>query len=126
MEVKINKEIREYSESIFFGLNLRQLIFSLLAMGAAVTVYFLCKEPLGTQATSWLCILSAIPFALLGFVRYNGMNAEQLAVAWVASFIVYQGGRLLVAWVQSELLLPERFLYKGENLYYHIVMEEEN
>ena len=29
MEVKINKEIREYSESIFFGLNLRQLIFSL-------------------------------------------------------------------------------------------------
>ena len=45
MEVKINKEIREYSESIFFGLNLRQLIFSLLAMGAAVTVYFLCKEP---------------------------------------------------------------------------------
>lgn len=46
MEVKINKEIREYSESIFFGLNLRQLIFSLLAMGAAVAVYFLCKEPL--------------------------------------------------------------------------------
>lgn len=109
MEVKINKEIREYSESIFFGLNLRQLIFSLLAMGAAVAVYFLCKEPLGTQATSWLCILSAIPFALLGFVRYNGMNAEQLAVAWV----------------QSELLLPERFLYKSENLYYHIIMEEE-
>ena len=33
--------------------------------------------------------------------------------------------QLLVAWVQSELLLPERFLYKGENLYYHIVMEEE-
>ena len=52
MEVKINKEIREYSESIFFGLNLRQLIFSLLAMGAAVAVYFLCKEPLGTQATA--------------------------------------------------------------------------
>ena len=82
MEVKINKEIREYSESIFFGLNLRQLIFSLLAMGAAVAVYFLCKEPLGTQVTSWLCIISAIPFALLGFVRYNGMSAEQLSV-WV-------------------------------------------
>ena len=110
MEVKINKEIREYSESIFFGLNLRQLIFSLLAMGAAVAVYFLCKEPLGTQATSWLCILSAVPFAVFGFVRYNGMSAEHL----------------LVAWVQSELLLPERFLYKGENLYYHIIMEVEH
>ena len=110
MEVKINKEIREYSESIFFGFNLRQLIFSLLAMGTAVGVYFLCKEPLGTQVTSWLCILSAVPFAVFGFVRYNGMSAEQL----------------LVAWVQSELLLPERFLYKGENLYYHIIMEVEH
>ena len=107
MEVKINKEIREYSESIFFGLNLRQLIFSLLAMGTAVGLYFLCKEPLGTQVTSWLCILGAVPFAILGFVRYNGMSAEQL----------------IVAWVQSELLLPERFVYQGENLYYDIIME---
>ena len=36
MEVKVNREIREYYESVFFGLNLRQLIFSLLAIGAAV------------------------------------------------------------------------------------------
>lgn len=27
MEVKINREIRDYQESIFFGLNLRQLVF---------------------------------------------------------------------------------------------------
>ena len=29
MEVKINKDIREFSESIFFGLTMRQFIFSL-------------------------------------------------------------------------------------------------
>lgn len=40
MEVKINREIREYQESIFFGLNLRQLVFSILAMGVAVAIYF--------------------------------------------------------------------------------------
>ena len=39
---------------------------------------------------------------MFGFVRYNGMSAEQF----------------IVAWVQSELLLPDRLLYKGENLYY--------
>ncbi|MFR2767536.1 MAG: PrgI family protein [Thomasclavelia sp.] len=27
MEVKINKEIREYTESIFFGLTMRQCFF---------------------------------------------------------------------------------------------------
>ena len=33
MEVKINKEIRDYTEAIFFGLSLRQFIFSGLACG---------------------------------------------------------------------------------------------
>ena len=33
MEVKINKEIRNYTESMFFGLSMRQFIFSVLACG---------------------------------------------------------------------------------------------
>ena len=89
-------------------MNLHPYQRRVFALFCALTLCLMCSVT--AQATSWLCILSAIPFALLGFVRYNGMNAEQLAVAWV----------------QSELLLPERFLYKGENLYYHIVMEEEH
>jgi hypothetical protein len=30
IEIKIPKEVRDYQESIFFGLSLRQLLFSLL------------------------------------------------------------------------------------------------
>ena len=41
MEIKINREIRDYTENIFFGLSLRQLIFSLLACGVAVGIYSL-------------------------------------------------------------------------------------
>lgn len=36
MEIKINKEIKEYTETMFFGLSVRQFIFALLACGAAV------------------------------------------------------------------------------------------
>lgn len=36
MEVKINKEISNYTESMFFGLSLRQFIFSVPACGVAV------------------------------------------------------------------------------------------
>ena len=43
MEVKINKEIRNYTESMFFGLSLRQFIFSVLACGVAVGLYFLLR-----------------------------------------------------------------------------------
>lgn len=32
MEVKINKEIREYTEGIFLGLSLRQCFFSFLGV----------------------------------------------------------------------------------------------
>ena len=38
MEININKDIREYTEGVFFGLNLRQLICSGLAVGSAVAV----------------------------------------------------------------------------------------
>ena len=40
MEVKINREIKDYNETIFFGLSVRQFLFALLACGAPVGVYF--------------------------------------------------------------------------------------
>ena len=65
MEVKINREIRNYTESMFFGLSLRQFIFSVLACGVAVAVYFLLKPALGLETVSWVCILAAVPFAAI-------------------------------------------------------------
>ena len=72
MEVKINKEIRNYTEAMFFGLSLRQFIFSACACVVAVGIYFLLKPYVGTETVSWMCILGAAPFAALGFVKYNG------------------------------------------------------
>ena len=40
MEVKINREIRNYTESMFFGLTMRQFVFSLLAVVVAVQLMF--------------------------------------------------------------------------------------
>ena len=107
MEVKINREIRDYQESIFFGLNLRQLVFSILAVGVAVGIYFGLRNVLGMETVSWLCILGAVPFGAMGFIRYNGMTAEQLAMAYI----------------KSELLTPKRLCFKGENLYWLMLKE---
>ena len=87
MEVKINREIRNYTESMFFGLSLRQFVFSLLAVGVAVLLYFVLKPYVGTETVSWMCILGAAPFAAMGFVNYNGMTAEQFVWAWLRSEI---------------------------------------
>ena len=77
LEVKINREIRNYTESMFFGLSLRQLIFSALAVAVAVGLYFLMRPYAGTETVSWVCVLGAAPFAALGFFTYHGMAAEQ-------------------------------------------------
>ncbi len=39
MEVKMNKEIRDYQESMFWGLSFRQCLFSVLAYLAALGIY---------------------------------------------------------------------------------------
>ena len=102
MEVKINKEIKEYNETMFFGLSVRQFIFAILACGAAVGIYFGCRPYLNTETLSWLCMIGAAPFAALGFVRYNGMNAEQIVRAWI----------------RSEILMPRSLVFTGENKLY--------
>ena len=82
MEVKINREIRNYTEAMFFGLSLRQFIFSICACGVAVGLYFVLKPYVGTETVSWMCVLGAAPFAALGFIKYNGMTAEKFIAAW--------------------------------------------
>ncbi len=57
MEVKINKEIMDYSETMFFGLSLRQFFFSAFACGIAVLIYFRLEPLLGLETTSWICIV---------------------------------------------------------------------
>ena len=102
MEVKINREIRQYTESIFFGLSMRQFIFSIFACLVAVLLYFLLRPYFGIETLSWVCILGACPFAVLGFVTYNGMTAEQF----------------ISAWFKSEILTPKRLTCKATNIYY--------
>lgn len=109
MEVKINREIREYTESMFFGLTMRQFIFSVLALGASVIAYFALRTVIGIEAVSWICMLAAVPFAVLGFVRYNGMPAE----------------KFIGAWIKSEILLPKQLCFGNSNVYYALLQEAE-
>ncbi len=88
VEIKVNKEIRHYTESIAFGLNLRQCFFSVIACIAAVGIYFLFIDHLGIEVTSWCCMLGAAPFAALGFVNYQGMNAEQIFITCIRSLVL--------------------------------------
>ena len=93
MEIKINKEIRNYKETIFFGLSLRQFICSVLAVVTAVALYFGLHGVLGRETVSWVCIVGAAPVAVAGFFQYNGMTLEQFLWAVIKSEILCAGAR---------------------------------
>ena len=104
MEVKINREIRNYTESMFFGLSMRQCVFTVLSAGVAILLYFVLKPYVGTETVSWMCILGAAPFAAMGFVTYHGMTAEQFA--WV--------------WLKSKFIEPVKVKFECDTLYSEI------
>ena len=101
MEININKDIREYTEGVFFGLNLRQLICSGLAVASAVAVYFSTRETFSKDVITYFCIAAAIPFAAIGFIKYNGMPME----------------KIIVAFMKDNFIVPRRLTVKANNIY---------
>lgn len=101
MEININKDIREYTEGVFFGLNLRQLICSGLAVASAVAVYFGTKGTVSKDVVTYLCIAVAAPFAAIGFIKYNGMPME----------------KIFVAWMKDNFIVPRKLTVKANNIY---------
>ena len=65
-------------------------------------MFFLLRGRFGTETVSGMCVLGASPFAVMGFVKYNGMTAEQFV--W--------------AWIKSEFIMPKRVLFFPDNLYH--------
>jgi len=89
---------------------LRQFIFSLFALLVAGVTFFLLRPTLGTETASWVCILACAPFAVMGFVTYNGMTAE----------------RFIWAWLKSEFILPRRLRFNETNLYWRAITSAKN
>ena len=108
MEIKINKEIRAYRETLFFGLSVRQFVCSVLAVGVAVALYFSLSHVLDRETVSWVCIVGAAPVAAAGFFQYNGLTLE----------------RFLWAWLKSEVIMAGKRVWKAENYYEEALKRE--
>ena len=108
MEIKINKEIRNYKETIFFGLSMRQFVCAVLAVGVAVALYFGMSRIADRETVSWVCIVGAAPIAAAGFFHYNGLTLE----------------KFLWAWFKSEFLMAGNRVWKSENYYLEAAQSE--
>ena len=108
MEVKMNKEIRDYQESMFMGLDLRQCVCSVLAILTAIGIYFGMRDITGQEVTGWLCVIGAAPFACLWVLQISWDRLPE---------------QFLWAVIKSELLYPKKLVFQSEDLY-HSCMQE--
>ena len=61
MEIKINKEIRDYKEQFLMGLNLRQIIFAAAGIAVALIIGFNLRGKINTEELSWIISFAVIP-----------------------------------------------------------------
>jgi hypothetical protein len=113
IEIRIPKEIRTYKEKLFFGLNLRQLICTLIAIVVNVPLYWFGRNIVGADTASWIVIFIAMPLFMIGYFNYNGMTFEQFIKSVIQQELIYPQKRKYVTLNMFEILSSTK--EKGEN-----------
>ena len=98
MVIEINKDIENYKETVCLGLTAKQLIFSIVSLGAGAGIILGLYQKIGIMASCYIATPIIAPIALCGFYSFNGMDFPTLARHFIAS--VLHGGKLL--WRSSE------------------------
>lgn len=104
LEISRNKEFLQDVPYMSVGNGLA------LALIESIGLYFLLKPLIDIEAVSWIYMLAAVPFGILGFVKYNGMSAE----------------KFIWGWIKSELLMPRKLYFGNDNLYWALLKEKES
>ena len=94
IKADIPQDIREYKEQFFFGLNLRQLICAVLILLVAVGTFLLGRNFIRTDILMYVLVFEVAPIAAVGFLKYNGMGIEKIAVKVLDFYIGDQRRKL--------------------------------
>lgn len=99
MDIKLNKEMRDFTENIFWGLNIRQTISLGVAVAGVVAIYFALDKYLKTEALSYIYILVTSLPAAIGWIKIYGLPFE----------------KFLTNFYYTEFEIPKKLVYKSEN-----------
>ena len=91
LEVIVFDEIDDYSEKIK-GLTFRQWIFVAITIIVVVPTYLLIPKYtfLTKDIVSYIVIFEAAIIGFLGFIKIQGLNAEQIIPFWYRHFLLYK------------------------------------
>ena len=107
LQISVPKEIKEYKQVVAFGLTLKQLLWCGTGVAVGAGVFFLIKDKLALDLVAMICMVSAIPFALMGFVNYNGMDAWELFTYWFKVMFLMRPLKYESTNIYKDLLLSD-------------------
>ena len=103
IKADIPQDIREYKEQFFFGLNLRQLICAVLIILVAVGTFLVGRTYIRQDILMYVLVLEVAPIAAVGFLKYNGMGIEIIAVKVLDFYFSDQRRKLIFEPQESEI-----------------------
>lgn len=74
MKIEINSDIDKYKETIALGLNAKQMVFSILALGVGTGIVLGLYNIVGMTAAVYIAIPFVAPIGLAGFYNFRGMS----------------------------------------------------
>ena len=80
VEVRIPKEITEYQEKIMFGLSIRQLVCTVIAIVISVPSYIFLMNKIGQELTGYIVMIEIVPFIAIGYLKPKGLKFEKVLV----------------------------------------------
>lgn len=78
MHIEINRDLDLFKESVFLGLSLRQLIYSVLALAAGAGIVLLVYPYVGLTVSAYIAVPVVAPIALTGFYSFHGMTFVEM------------------------------------------------
>lgn len=79
MDIELSEDLRHYKESLVLGLTVKQLLFSILALGTGTGIVLLLYDRIGITLSCYVATPFVVPLALTGFYNYHGLTFWQFA-----------------------------------------------
>lgn len=80
IKADIPQDVTEYKEQFFFGLTIRQFVCGVAMIVLAVLTFLVGSKFLPTDVLMYIVVVEVAPLAAVGFMKYNGMPFEKIAV----------------------------------------------
>lgn len=77
---RIPYEIKSYESTMIYGLTVRQVICVVGALGLAVPTGYFGGKFLSSDTVGYIIMFEVVPFAAAGWLKYNDMHIEKIAV----------------------------------------------